>query len=197
MRWHVEAADTKTGLETAFTVEAMTEVEAERLAHYNGLLVSNIRKASVKPPGAKPAPVVPYAAPAPSDPAPEYPYLVRRARSTQALGLVLTAIGWAALAVSVVVFAYVALRAGWSDGSNWRGWLVPAAAQSWRVAVGALAALAVGSALRLLAAMALALRLAARGAPRTRPSRDAQKADGGAATAPAADPARQVVAQPM
>ena len=182
MRWHVEAADTKTGLETAFTVEALTEAEAERLAHYNGLLVSAVRKAGVRPAGVKPPPVVPYAKPAPADEVPEYPHLIRRARATRALGVALAVVGWAALAAGVGTFAYVALRAGWSDWTDWRAWLAPAAAGSWRVAVGGLAALAAGSALRLLAAMALVLRVAARGTYRPRPPRDSAAAGGGAST---------------
>lgn len=188
MRWHVEAADAKTGMETAFTVEALTEVEAERLARYNGLLVSNIRKAGLRPPGAKPPPVVPYAAPAPVEAAPEYPQLVRRARSTRALGLAFTVLGWITLAAGVALFAYLALRAGWSDWKDWRAWLVPAASRAWPAAVGSLAALAVGSALRLLAAIALVLRFAARGAHRQRPA--SERTAVVAAPSEAATPAR-------
>ena len=164
MRWLVEAADTKTGLETAITVEALSEADAERLARYNGLLVSKVSRA-VRPP---PAPVVPYAAPRPPEPEPpEFPHLVRRARATRVLGVVISWLGWSALAGGVGLFGYVALRARWGDWSDWRGWLPPAARASWRLALAAVVALSLGSTLRLLAAAALVVpKLARRPLPR-------------------------------
>lgn len=168
MRWHVEAADTKTGLETEFTVEAVTAVEAERLAHYNGLLVSSIRKAGARPAGAGPAPVVAYAGPAPEEAAVEYPQLARRAGATRLLGIVLSAFGWVALAGGVGLFVYLALRWGWDDWKNWRAWAPPAARGAWRVVLGGAAALTVGSAMRLMAAMAMVLRGVAQSARRRR-----------------------------
>ena len=101
MRWLVEAADTKTGQETAITVEALTEADAERMAHYNGLLVSRVRKY-----GARPAPVVPYAAPAdvPAPSAGEFPQLARRARGARRVGVILVVIGWVAIVVAVAAF---------------------------------------------------------------------------------------------
>jgi hypothetical protein len=164
MRWRVEAADAKTGLETEMTIEALTEAEAERLARYNGLLVSRISKD-----GYQPAPVVPYAKPAVPDERTSdvaAVALVRRARSTQRLGLALATLGWVMLSGGVGLFGYVALRHGWGDWANWRAWLPAAAAAAgpaWRLAAGGTAAVAAGSALRLLAAMALALRPARRG----------------------------------
>ena len=178
MRWLVEAADTKTGQETAITVEALTEAEAELLARYNGLLVSKVSRAARPPP----APVVPYAAPRPPEPeAPEFPHLVRRARATRVLGVVISWLGWSALAGAVGLFGYVALRYGWGDWTDWRGWLPPAARVAWRPALGAVAALTVGSTLRLLAAAALVMpKLARRPEPRDADTRetDAREAGG-------------------
>ena len=181
MRWLVEAADTKTGQETAITVEALSEAEAERLARYNGLLVSKVSRA-VRPP---PAPVVPYAAPRPPEPEPpEIPHLVRRAHATRVLGVVISWFGWSALAGGVGLFGFVALRAGWGDWSDWRGWLLPAARAAWRPALSAVLALTVGSTLRLLAAVALVMpKLARRPAPREtgRCDADAREAGGDSA----------------
>jgi hypothetical protein len=181
MRWLVEAADTKTGQETAITVEALSEAEAELLARYNGLLVSKVSRA-VRPP---PAPVVPYAATAPPEPEPpEFPHLVRRARATRVLGVVISWLGWSATAGGVGLFGYVALRAGWGDWADWRGWLPPAARASWRPVLGAVVALSIGSTLRLFAAAALVMpKLARRPAPREADLRvaDAREAGGDAA----------------
>ena len=180
MRWLVEAADTKTGQETAITVEALSEAEAELLARYNGLLVSKVSKA-VRPR----APVVPYAAPAPPEPEPpEFPHLVRRARATRVLGVVVSWLGWSALTAGAGLFGYVALRGGWGDWSDWRSWLPPAARVAWRPALGAVVALTVGSTLRLLAAVALVVpKLARRSAPTETccPAADAREAGGDAA----------------
>lgn len=156
MRWRVEAADAKTGMETQITVEALTEADAERLARYNGLLVSRISKD-----GYQPAPVVPYAKPpATEEGTPDFAALVvvRRARSTARLGLALTILGWVILAAGVGLFGYTVLHLGWGDWANWRAWLPPAlGGPAWRVAAAAVALVALGSALRLLAAMAQAL----------------------------------------
>ena len=157
MRWLIEAADTKTGQETEITVEALTEAEAERLARYNGLLVSRISKA-----GYAPAPVMPYAKAADvDDDPPDFATLVlaRRARSTERLGLTLCVLGWAMVSVGVGMFVYSALRSGWGDWANWRGWLPGAmTGPAWRFAAAGVASVAAGLALRLLAAMALVLR---------------------------------------
>lgn len=160
MRWLVEAADARTGADTAITVEALTEAEAERLARYNGLLVSRISKAS----GAQPAPVVSYASVGDGHASiASSVRLVRRARSTERLGVALWFLGWTALILSVGSFSYSALRHGWGDLTDWRAWL-PAALSppAWRLALGGVAAVVVGSVLRLLAAMALALGVAGR-----------------------------------
>ena len=180
MRWLIEAADTKTGLDTEITVEAMTETEAEQLARYNGLLVSKVYKAARK----QPAPVVPYAKPVVVEQGPlDFSVLVRRARSTRALGTALWVLGWAALVCSVGVFSYTASRHGWGDWSNWRGWLpLAAGGPAWRIALFAIAAITAGSVLRLLAAMALVLRIAARQGVRPRAER-AGAADAGEAGA--------------
>jgi len=177
MRWLVEAADTKTGQETAITVEALTEADAERLARYNGLLVARVRKAAATRlapvvPYAKPAPVVPYAAPLDPAPAPELPQLARRARAARHVGAMLVLVGWVALVVAAAAFIDVAVRRGSGAWDDWRSWLGAAADVAWRPAAGGLAALAAGTALRLLAAMALALRAAAR-APRVQRGADA------------------------
>jgi hypothetical protein len=172
MRWLVEAADTKTGLETEITVEALTEADAERLAHYNGLLVSKVYKASRKAPP-PPAPVVPYAKPAPamiigSGP-PEFTRLVRQARATRNLGMALSVAGWLVVAGAVGVFAYHMARDLWDDWGAWWQWLPGGAAQTLpSLAIGA-AGVAAGSMLRLLSAMALVLRAAARQAHRPAP----------------------------
>ena len=174
MRWLVEAADTKTGEDTEITVEAMTEAEAEILARYNGLLVSKVYKLGRK----KPAPVVPYAKPEVIETAPpDFSRLVRRARSTRRLGIALSVLGWFAVACGVGVFGYVALRNGWGDWGNWRAWL-PAATGSaaWRAMLPGVAAVAAGSALQLLASMALVLRIAARQGQRQRSARPAEPA---------------------
>ena len=176
MRWLVEAADTKTGQETTITVEALSEAEAERLARYNGLLVSKVSRAQRPPP----APVVPYAGPRPPQPEPpEFPHLVRRARATRVLGVVISWLGWSALGGAVGLFGYVTLRAGWGDWSDWRGWLPPAARVAWLPALGAVTALTVGFTLRLLAACALVMpKLARRPAP---PENEAREAGGDSA----------------
>ena len=162
MRWLVEAADTKTGQETELTIEALTAAEAERLAHYNGLLVSKIYRAARKQ-----APIVPYARPMSTEAGPpDFSRLVTRARATRHLGLVLTVGGWTALACGAGVFAFVALHDGWGNWPNWREWLPSAGAAAWRFMVGGVAAMTAGSVLRLLAAMALVLRVAARQANR-------------------------------
>ena len=170
MRWLIEAADTKTGQDTEITVEALTEAEAEKLARYNGLLVSRISKA-----GYAPAPVVAYAKPADHDGGAtglETMVLARRARSTGRLGLALWILGWVMVAAGVGLFVYGALRHGWGDWANWRAWLPPAAVPAWAVAAGGAAALAVGSVLRLMAAMAAVLRGAeSRGGPIPAPGR--------------------------
>lgn len=149
MRWLVEAADTKTGQETKLTVEALTEADAERVARYNGLLVSKVSRA-----GGAPAQVVPYAVTTPTparlQATAEYPRLVQRARATQAIGIVLTVLGWFAVALGVISFVYLAARGGWGYWRNWRAWLLPNAAQTWGVALGVVAITA-GSVLRLLA----------------------------------------------
>jgi hypothetical protein len=114
MRWHVEAADVKTGRETVLTIEAVTQADAERMARYNGLLVSSVRKAGA---GETPAPVVAYARPRDDEEAAERESaeaarLGRRARAAGRLGVAVSVVGWAALAGGVVVFGHVALRAG-------------------------------------------------------------------------------------
>jgi hypothetical protein len=154
MRWLVEAADTKTGQETAITVEALTEADAERLARYNGLLVSRVRRAS--PP---PAPIVPYAGPLRevAPPRRRLPRLARRARSAGRVGVALVVIGWVALVVAVAAFADAAIRHRDVVASDWRAWLGSSADAAWRPVLLALPALAAGSALRLLAAAAVAL----------------------------------------
>jgi hypothetical protein len=154
MRWLVEAADSKTGQETAITVEALTEADAERLARYNGLLVSRVRKA-----GPPPAPVVPYAGPSgeAAPPLLQFPLLTRRAQAAGRVGAALVVIGWVALVVAVVAFTDTAVRHRNDAASDWRAWLTFSAGMAWRPAVLALAALASGTALRLLAAAAPSL----------------------------------------
>ena len=157
MRWLVEAADSKTGQETAITVEALTEADAERLARYNGLLVSRVRRA-----GPPPAPVVPYAGPLREVP-PRHrraPHLGRRARAAGRMGIALVVIGWVALVVAVAAFSDAAIRHRDEVASDWRAWLGVSAEAAWRPLLLALAALAAGSALRLLAAAAVALDVA-------------------------------------
>ena len=166
MRWLVEAADAKTGRETELTIEALTEGEAERLARYNGLLVSRVRKA-----GAEPAPVVAYARPVAADGAewaelagPDRARLVRRARATGRIGAALEALGWLLLAGAVAAFVWSALVWGWGNWRDWRGWLPLAAARAWAVALGGAAAVVIGSVMRLLAAMGAVMgKAAARG----------------------------------
>ena len=177
MRWHVEAADAKTGEETQLTIEALTDVEAERLARYNGLLVSRVRRAEV--PAAQ---VVAYATPQAAEVAAgatplEHLQLARRARATQALGAIVSALGWIALVVGVGLFGYVAVRNGWADWKDWRSWLPPAATTSWPVALGGAVAVVAGSTLRLLAAAALALLAGQRFGP---PAERQARVDGGA-----------------
>jgi hypothetical protein len=177
MRWQVEAADAKTGEETRLTIEALTEVEAERLARYNGLLVSRVWKA-----GAPAAPVVAYATPQAAEVAAgaaplEYLLLTRRARATRTLGGITSALGWIALIGGVGLFGYVAVRNGWADWKDWRAWLPPAAAVAWPVALGGAVAVVAGSTLRLLAAAALALVVGQRFGP---PGERQARADGGA-----------------
>jgi hypothetical protein len=83
---------------------------------------------------------------------------LRRARSTERLGLALTVLGWVMVFGGVGLFVYVALRNGWGDWANWRAWLPPAAGgPAWPIAAGGVALLGAGSLLRLLAAMAVAL----------------------------------------
>src|SRR4051794_791965 len=163
MRWLVEAADTKTGKDTEMTVEALTEADAERVARYNGLLVSKVCRA-----GDKPAPLVEYArrAVVVGEPQglPEFERLVRRARGTRMVGVAFTVGGWATLALAAGWFGYNVVHGGWGNWSNWRDWLPPAAGGAWRVALAGAGAVAAGSVLRLLAAMALAMSAAARGA---------------------------------
>ena len=175
MRWLVEAADTKTGEETEITVEALTEADAERLARYNGLLVSKVYRASRKmPPAAPPAPVVPYAKAEPAvligSGTAEFPRLARQARTARAVGLGLCVFGWFVIVLAVGAFGYELARDLWGDwGALWQ-WLPGAAVRALpALAIGA-AGVAAGSALRLLSAMALVLRAAARQAqkpPRT------------------------------
>jgi hypothetical protein len=154
MRWLVEAADSKTGQETEITVEALTEADAERLARYNGLLVSRVSKA-----GPPPAPVVPYAGPLRRvAPRPRHlPHLARRARAAGRVGVALVVIGWIALVVAVIAFGDAAARHRDVLTSDWRAWLASSADAAWRPILLALAALAAGPALRLLAALALAV----------------------------------------
>jgi hypothetical protein len=154
MRWLVEAADTKTGQETAITVEALTEADAERIARYNGLLVSRVLKA-----GPPPAPVVPYAGPLreAAPPQRQLPHVARRARAAGRVGLALVVIGWVALVVAVTAFTDTAVRHRDVAASDWRAWLLVSADAAWRPIALALGAHAAGTALRLLAAAALAL----------------------------------------
>jgi len=167
MRWLVGAADTKTGQETEITVEALTEADAERLARYNGLLVSKVYKASRRAPLVPPpAPVVPYAKAAPAaligSGATEFPRLARQARATRAVGLGLCVLGWFVVVLAVGAFGYELVRDLWGDWAAWWQWLPGAAGRTLpALAIGA-AGVAAGSALRLLSAMALVLRAAAR-----------------------------------
>jgi hypothetical protein len=199
MRWLVEAADTKTGQETEITVEALTEADAERLARYNGLLVSKVYKAGRKtPPLAPPPPVVPYAKPDPaviigSGP-PEFTRLVRQARATRNVGLAVSVCGWSVVAICVGAFGYRAARDLWGDWGAWWQWLPGDAAQALpTLALGA-GGVALGSLLRLLSSMALVLRAAARQAhrpalrPHDSPGASASEAVAASGMAPAATP---------
>ena len=155
MRWVVEAADARTGTETEISVEALTEAEAERVARYNGLLVSRVRKA-VSPAGV----VMPYAGPVLVAPAVLPPgrggtwaRLERRARATRVLGVVVAILGWVLLAGGVGVFVVVVVLGARQGPGLWREWLPQAAGRAWPLMVVGAASVVAASVLRLLAAM--------------------------------------------
>jgi hypothetical protein len=156
MRWLVEAADSKTGMETEITVEARSEADAERLALYNGLLVWKITRV-----GPRPAPVVPYRGTDAAGP-PQYLQVLRSAAWVRRIGLVAGALGWAGLLVSLGAFSFLCMRAGWDNWKSWQAWLVPSAAATWRWAVAASACVVLGAVLRRMAAVAAAVRDVAR-----------------------------------
>lgn len=156
MRWLVEAADSKTGMETEITVEARTEAEAERLARYNGLLVWKVSRV-----GARPAPLVLYRGPEVAGP-PQYVQVLRSAAWVRRLGIVVSAVGWIGFVLALGVFSFLCMREGWDNWKSWRTWLVPAALATWRWAAAAAGCVIAGAVLRLTGAVALAIRDVAR-----------------------------------
>ncbi len=156
MRWLIEAADSKTGLETEITVEARTEADAERLARYNGLLVSKVSRF-----GPKPATIVPYRGVDVAGP-PKYRQLLRSAAWVRGQGLAVAGLGWVGLLAAAGVFGFLCMRHGWDNWKSWRAWLVPASLATWSWAAAAAALVVVGSVLRLAGAVALAVRDVAR-----------------------------------
>ena len=164
MRWVVEAVDSRTGLDTHMTVEALTATEAERLARYNGLLVADVYKHTFASRfRSRPAPVMPYAPPKPAEQGPpSYAQVLRDARWVRRLGLALSALGWVGVFGAAAVFAYLATRAGAANWKDWRAWLLEPAAASWRWAAAGAACVAAGSVLRLFGSTALAVRDLAR-----------------------------------
>ena len=164
MRWVVEAVDSRTGLDTQMTVEALTATEAERLARYNGLLVADVYKHSfARRFRSRPAPVVPYSPPRQLEPGPpSYAQVLRDARWVRRLGVMVTAAGWVGVFGAAAWFAFLATRAGAVNWRDWHAWLAQPAAASWRWALAGAVFVVIGSALRLLGATALALRDLAR-----------------------------------
>src|SRR5690242_16603746 len=125
MRWVVEAVDSRTGLDTEMSVEAVTATEAERLARYNGLLVANVYKHSFAGRLRRLAPVMAYAPPKTVEPGPpSYAQVLRDARWVRRLGQGLAAVGWVGVFGAAAYFAYRATRAGATNWKDWRAWLI-------------------------------------------------------------------------
>jgi hypothetical protein len=164
MRWVIEAVDSRTGLDTEMTVEALTAVEAERLARYNGLLVANVYKHGfVSRFRRVPPPVVSYAPPKPLEPGPPtYAQVLRDARWVRRLGQAVSGVGWIGVFGAAAWFAFLATKAGASHWRVWKTWLLEPASVVWRYALLGAALVLVGSVLRLLGATALAMRDTAR-----------------------------------
>ena len=156
MRWLVEAADSKTGMETEITVEARTEAEAERLARYNGLLVWKVSRV-----GARPAPLVPYRGPEVAGP-PQYVQVLRSAAWVRRLSVVVSAVGWIGFVTALGVFSFLCMREAWDNWKSWRAWLLPATVATWRWAAAAAGCVIAGAVMRLMGAVALAIRDVAR-----------------------------------
>ena len=164
MRWVIEAVDSRTGLDTEMTVEALTATEAERLARYNGLLVANVYKHGFVRRFKRPTPpVMPYAPPRPLEPGPpSYAQVLRDARWVRRLGQAVSALGWVGVFGAAAWFAYLATKAGAGNWRDWKHWLVVPAAVAWRYALVGAACVLTGAVLRLLGATALAMRDVAR-----------------------------------
>ena len=163
MRWVVEAVDSRTGLDTEMTVEALTATEAERLARYNGLLVADVYKHGFVRRFRREPPVMPYAPPRSLEPGPpSYAQVLRDARWVRRLGQAISALGWVAVFGAAAWYAYLATRAGAHHWKDWHAWLVAPALVAWRYALAGAACVIVGSVLRLLGATALAMRDTAR-----------------------------------
>ena len=164
MRWVVEAVDSRTGLDTEMTVEALTAADAERIARYNGLLVADVYKHVI---GRRfrlhPPPVVAYAPPKVVERGlPTYAQVLRDAAWVRKLGQAVLAVGWVGVFGAVAWFAYLSTRSGADNWANWRAWLVAPAADSWRWALAGASCVVLGSMLRLLGAAALCVRDIAR-----------------------------------
>jgi len=156
MRWLIEAADSKTGMETEITVEARTEADAERLARYNGLLVWKVSRV-----GPRPAPLVPYRGPEVAGP-PQYAQVLRSAAWVRRLSIVVSAVGWVGFVTALGVFSFLCMREGWDNWKAWRAWLVPATVATWLWAAAAACCVIAGAVLRMMGAVALAIRDVAR-----------------------------------
>jgi hypothetical protein len=184
MRWVVEAVDSRTGLDTEMTVEALTATEAERLARYNGLLVADVYKHGFVRRFRRVPPVMPYAPPRSLEPGPPaYAQVLRDARWVRRLGQGIAAVGWVGVFGAAAWYAYLATRAGAHHWKDWRAWLVAPALVPWKYALAGAALVIVGSVLRLLGATALALRDTARNtfrAPAGEPVPDPAPAPAGA-----------------
>jgi hypothetical protein len=164
MRWQVDGAEAATGKETSLTIEALTAAEAEQQARYNGILVSRVERTDKPAPGLTYAPAHGFDKPvAPAAPeAPEYRAIQNGAWFLRLFGGIAHATGVVVAGLGVVAAVRIIVVARRDGG--------PVGPDSYRMAaalagLGALWAFmyfAAGSVLKMLAAVAEAVRDIAR-----------------------------------